>query len=112
MYDCQEVFSEFLSLALLRLIKNDETCPCSLENPFDKVDAESGESIPVGHHNFLDQAFLCVLQKPREPFALVAEPRGDVFVDLGVWLLRLERLHLAFEVVFLFAGDLAVDSTL
>ena len=40
------------------MIENDEPCTGSLENPFDELGAESGESVFMGNHNFVDQSAL------------------------------------------------------
>jgi len=71
------------------LIENDEPCTGSLENPFNELGAESGESVLVGNHNFVDQSSLDLFQKPREPMALVLESAADVTEHDMVWELVL-----------------------
>ena len=94
------------------LVLKDETCPGSTDDPFDELAAEPGEPVWVGHHNFSDQPFLDMLQKPREAFAFVVEAGGDVCVDAISGELFLHRLDLAFEVVFLLGrGHSTVDGS-
>ena len=64
----KEVLCEFrlAGARFVVLVKKDETCPSSYDDPLDKVASESGKAVAVGHHNFCDQSFLDVLQKPRE----------------------------------------------
>ena len=69
------------------MIENDEKY--SLENPFNELGAESGESVLVGNHNFVDQSSLDLFQKPREPMALVLESATDVTEHGMVWELVL-----------------------
>jgi hypothetical protein len=101
---CEKVFCEFLAapaLALVSLIEKDESGPRPFDDPLHQVDAEAGEAVAVGHHNFVDQSLLDVLQKPREAFPLVVEAGGNVLVDFVGWELGLHRLNLSAEVVFL-----------
>ena len=65
------------------MIENDEKY--SLENPFNELGAESGESVLVGNHNFVDQSSLDLFQKPREPTTLVLESAADVMEHGMVW---------------------------
>jgi hypothetical protein len=95
------------------LIENDEPCTGSLENPFNELGAESGESVFVGNHNFVDQSSLDLFQKPREPRALVLESATDITEHEMVWELVLQGVDLALEVLFLLPGrDPAVDPPL
>ena len=71
------------------MIENDEPCTGSLENPFDELGAESGESVLVGNHNFVEQSSLDLFQKPREPMALKLESGAEVTEHDMVWELVL-----------------------
>ncbi len=51
-------------------------------------------------------AFLDVLQKPREAFALEVESRGNVLVDLVAWELIEHLRLLAREVVCFLGADI------
>jgi hypothetical protein len=110
---CKKVFCELFVAPTLDLIEKDESGACSGDDPLNQFDSKAGESVAVGHHNFVDQSFLDVFQKPREAFPFVVEARGDVFVDFVVWELGLYRFDLSLEVVFLLSGrDPAVDGAL
>ena len=89
---------------LVSVIEKDESGTRLLDDPLDKFDAESGESVLVGHHNFSDQAFLDMSQKPLEAFPFVVETRRDVFVDFVVWELGLHGGNLSCKIVLLLAG--------
>jgi hypothetical protein len=113
---CEKVFGELLTaptLALVCLIKKDESGAGSCNDPFNQLDTEAGEAVAVGHHNLSDQSLLDMFQKPCETFPPVVEARGDVLVDFVIGELVLHRLDLSPEVVFLFAcGDSTVDCPL
>ena len=93
------------------MIENDEKY--SFETLFNELGAESGESILVGNHNFVDQSSLDVLQKPREPRLLVLESVTDVAEHCLIWKLVLQGVDLSLEVLFLLpGGDPAVDASI
>lgn len=95
------------------MIENDEPCTGSLENPFNELGAESGESVFVGNHNFVDQSALDLFQKPREPRALVLESAADITEHEMDGELVLQGVDLALEVLFLLPGrDPTVDPSL
>ena len=103
----EKVFSEFFAASgfmLVFLIKKDERCACSLDDPLEYFDAETCKAVSVGHHNFSDHSFLDVFQKPRERFSFVVETGADVSVDSVGWESLLHRFDLPFEVVFLLCG--------
>ncbi len=68
-----EVFSELLFGAKFFLILNEESGSRAGDDPLDELRTESRQSVAIGDHNCLDTAFLDVLQKPREAFALEVE---------------------------------------
>lgn len=115
MCDGQEVFHQFLLGTVsgrVCLVKNDEPGIRTGNDPLYKVDTESGEPVFVGNHNFCDQSLTEVFQKPFEPFPLVVKARGNVAVDLVLWILGFKPLDLPFEVVLLFmAGHTAIDGS-
>ena len=115
---CKQVFCELfatpaLTFVVVCLIEKDESGAGSVDNPFKQLDTESGETVTVGHHNFVDQSFLDVFQKPRETFALVVETGRGVFVDFVLWEVSLHCLDLSSKIVFLFTrGNSTIDGTL
>jgi hypothetical protein len=110
---CEKVCGEFFATSSdmrIFLIKKDERCSCTFDDPFEHFDAESGQTVSVGHHNFFDHTFLDVFQKPRESFAPVVEPGASVFVDFVERERFTHCFDLALKVVFLFGRrDSTVD---
>jgi hypothetical protein len=101
---CKKVLCEFLAappLACVCLIEKDESGAGPFDDPLNQLDAEAREAVTVGHHNFVDQSFLDVFQKPREAFPFVVETGSDVLVNFVVGESGLYRLDLSAEVVFL-----------
>ena len=101
MDDCHEVLREFLFGGEYVYVKNDETCPCLLYDPFDKFCPEPCQSIFVGHHNFFDHSCLDSFQKPLEAFPFVVESRCDVCEDGIVRIRFLHGSDLSLEIVLL-----------
>jgi hypothetical protein len=102
---CKKVCGEFFTASSdmrVFLIKKDERCSGAFDDPFKHLDAESGQTVSVGHHNFFDHSCLDVFQKPREAFAPVVETGANVFVDFVERELFAHCFDLALEVVFLF----------
>ncbi len=77
-----EVFSKLLFGAELLLVKKLDNGALARHDPLDEFDTKSREPVSVRSSNVFDMAFLDVLQKPREAFALEVESRGNVLVDL------------------------------
>lgn len=97
MDDGHEVAGELFVWREYRVVENDETCPSSIDEPFDELDSEPCQSIFVGNHNICtqfrrdstihatqwtteivrvctcDMSLFEVDQKPREPFPFVFE---------------------------------------
>ena len=83
------------------LIEKDEACASSPDNPLDELDFELGEPVTMGHHNLCDHSLLDLLQKPRQPFSLLVEPRRDVLEDGVTWVRLLHTFDLALQIIFL-----------
>ena len=111
-HDGHEVFALFLlGTEVWRVVANNDVCACLREHPLQDVDSEARESVSVGNHDLADSSALRGDQKPLQAFSTFeVKATGDVFVDGVSGTLRLKRLDLPFEVVFLLArADAAVD---
>ena len=81
----QQIGSKFLFGTECSLVENHDFSTVLFDQASNNFAAESGESIPMGHHN---SAFITAqeaFQYPLESFALEVDATAEVFDDFRLW---------------------------
>lgn len=82
-------------------LEDGEFCSGDGEDVLDEVNAESGNSVPVGHDNLWDASSHALFHQKGESFPFEVDTGRDVGDDFVLWELLLEVCDLALEVILL-----------
>ena len=104
MEDVKKIVCKFLLWGKISFVENHDPSTTLVDNPFDKLESKSCDSVFVGNHNFELFTSHCAFQYGFKPTTLIVESTSDVFDDLGFWVLRLHEVDLSFEVFSLFGA--------
>jgi len=86
------------------LMLNHEFCTAGAKLPLDEFGSETGESIAVGNHNFLDFSSIRAVQNGEKTLAFEVDAARDVADDDVVWKIRPHCCDLAVEIISLLCG--------
>jgi hypothetical protein len=83
------------------LVENHEFNIVLSEEPFKELEAESAQSVSVGHHNFSNSALKAFIEKEKELFSSIVKSRPNIFENGVVWIFSVHEICLSFEIVSL-----------
>lgn len=74
MDDGHKIFCELLFGRTYDLVLNHDACPSPPTDPFEKVESEPTQSIPVRDNNFLDTSFENGVNHSQKAFSFEVDP--------------------------------------